>query len=331
MNFSVRMWGVRGSLPTPETPREKFESSKTLLTEFLEAQRSNMALSASHFLATKRFETVAGFGGNTSCMELRSKDKTLIIDGGSGLKNLGDYLLRENQTNTFHILMTHFHWDHLLGLPFFIPLYLQNKVVHFYAVQSELESCIKTVFSKPFHPVTFDQLGAEIHFHKLEPYEKQEIEGFEITPYLLDHPDPCFGFKIQAGGRVLSYCVDHEGVRKSEDELGKDAALFKGVNTLIYDAQYGLGEISKKMNWGHSTASIGIEVSMREQIEKVYFVHHDPSSTIENIFQLEQEAKKFHDIWLNLNVKNGVLAVNPPVTRRNTQWHFAHEGLLIEV
>ena len=331
MNFSVRMWGVRGSLTTPETPQEKFESSKTLLSEFLIAQKSDVTLVASQFLSSKRYESVAGFGGNTSCMELKSKDKTLIIDGGSGLKNLGDYLLRENQTNTYHILMTHFHWDHLSGLPFFIPLYLQNKVIHFYAVQEELETCIRTLFSKPFHPVAFEQLSAKIHFHKLDPYKQQIIENFKITPYMLDHPDPCYGFKIEADERVLSYCVDHEGVRKSEEELGKDADLFKGVHTLIYDAQYGLGEINKKMNWGHSTASIGIEVSMREQIENVYFVHHDPSSTIENIFQLEREAKKFHDIWLNLNIKNGKLAINPTLKQHETHWHFAYEGLLIAV
>lgn len=325
MSFRVKFWGVRGSLTTPMTPDELAAHVTALLQQYDIQKKLDPKKSVDSFLKELRNENVSGFGGHTSCVQLTSKGRILIIDGGSGIKNLGDLLITDHSVDEYHILMTHFHWDHVLGLPFFTPLYLRGKKINFYAVQPDLEKNIRKVFTKPFHPVAFQDLGAQINFHQIPLRRKCDVNGFDIEAYQLDHPDPCFGFKISSEGRTLSYCVDHEGVRKTPEQLEEDAALFSGAHTLVFDAQYSVDEIHKKQNWGHSTAAIGLQTAFRESIESVLFVHHDPSHQTEDILALEYETKKFERLWMETHSTDKGLA---PF---NVRWKFVQEGYETEV
>lgn len=318
-----KFWGVRGSLPTPENPQARYDNIMDLLKQFQASQHQRVTEFASQ-MPRAVFE---GFGGHTSCFEIQQASKKLIIDCGSGIKELGLEIMRgpaSSGQDEIHILMTHFHWDHLIGLPFFSPIFIPKNRIHFYAVQEELEQTIRLLFSKPFFPVPFENLGAEIYFHQLEPRQKTVINGFEVTPYQLDHPDPCWGFAIEKLGKKIAHCVDTEGVRISREDLAKDLPLYQSADLMIFDAQYTLLEVIEKMNWGHGVAGLGLDIAMREGIKNVAFVHHDPYAGIEKILEAVEQTKKYynHRIKESAELNLGLSPVN---------WFFARDGLSFEI
>ena len=223
-----------------------------------------------------------------------------------------------------HLLFTHFHWDHLIGLPFFTPFFVPGNQIHVYAVQAELKSVFETLFKKPYFPVSIEGLAASIHFHTLQPRKALAFKDIQVTPYQLDHPDPCWGYRFESDGRVLAYCVDTEANRTSRDELGPDLPLYQGVDVMIFDAQYTLMETIEKINWGHAAASLGLDIAMREGVKRVLFMHHDPASSDAKIFQAEAEARRYYQTQVRA-AKAGAPDLH------EVDWSFAHEGMEFDI
>ncbi len=299
----VKLWGVRGSLPRPETPARNLERLKGWLENFSQSKKT-----IEDFLKSQIYPQIAGFGGNTTCVEVRAGEDRLIVDAGSGLRELGGPLLATGLgkgKGEAHILMTHFHWDHLIGLPFFVPLFIPGNRIHIYAVQSELESVVRTMFKKPFFPVEFADLGAKIEFHLLAPRRKVRINGFDVTPYELDHPDPCWGYRVERFNRAYAHCVDTECTRQTAAELGPDLPLYQNADLMLFDAQYTLTEVVDKANWGHSVATFGLELALREKIKNVWFVHHDPYATDDKILQAARQAEDYYSSLVNEHSVSG--------------------------
>ena len=155
-----------------------------------------------------------------------------------------------------HILMTHFHWDHLIGLPFFSPLYQSEAEIHFYDVEGFAEEAMHTLFKKPFFPVPYKFLKSKIHFHQLKPRVVNEVNGFTVTPYKLQHPDPCWGYKVELNGKVYSHCVDNEGRKMSREDLGEELPIYQGVDLCYFDAQYSVSDFFDRPSWGLSLIHI---------------------------------------------------------------------------
>ena len=267
-------------------------------------------------------EIKGGFGGNTACIEVFKDDEHLIIDGGSGLRELGaDWMSKgfAKSGRDTHLFFTHFHWDHLIGLPFFSPIFMKGQTVHLYSVQPDLQDVIKTVFKKPFFPVPFEKLEGKIVFHKLEPRKKIQVQGFDITPYQLDHPDPCWGFRIERDGKVYAHCVDSEATRVTREDLGLDVALYENADLMLFDAQYTMMEAVEKMNWGHSAAPIGLDIALRENIKQVYFAHHDPGAGDEKIVDAERQTRDYLTAYTEQQRRAGKQV-------RSIDWGFAREG-----
>ena len=267
------------------------------------------------------------YGGNTPCVSVTSADQSIIIDGGSGIRQLGNELLKGpcgKGEGVVHILFTHFHWDHLIGLPFFAPLFIPGNTIHIYAVQPELKEVFATVFRKPYFPVPLEKLGAKIEYHRLAPRGTFELLGFSITPYQLDHPDPCWGYKIQNSGKTYSHCVDTEATRGSRELLGADLPLYQDVDLMLFDAQYTVKETVEKINWGHAAASFGLDIGMREGIKRIVFVHHDPAADDEKIDEAERQTRAYYNSQLKAARK-----LNGSVHEVN--WIFGYDGLEIEL
>ncbi len=318
--MKCKLWGVRGSLPRPETPANSFHRFKAVVTEAL--SRNLKVADLDGFLRQCGPVGVGGFGGHTSCFEVRQGETQLVIDCGSGLKELGMELLRGpcgKGQGVVHIYFTHFHWDHLIGLPFFIPIFIPGNQINFYAVHSDLERVVRTLFQKPFFPLDFNNLESDIRFHSLEPRKEYHLGGLSLTPYLLDHPDPCWGLKISDGTHSLAHCVDTEARRITEVELGPDAPLYKGIDLMIFDAQYSLLEVIDKIHWGHAVASLGLDIALREKIKQVLFVHHDPYATDEKIQEGIVQTRSYYNSLIEDHARKG----NPPF---EVQWQFAQEG-----
>jgi phosphoribosyl 1,2-cyclic phosphodiesterase len=318
--MKLKIWGSRGSIPSPLTPREVEQKVINNLQDFCNSPYfadKNLA----QFLSTRTLAFKSTFGGNTTCVEISHDTQSLIIDGGSGLRLKGIELMAGDcgkGKGEVHIYQTHFHWDHLMGIPFFIPLFVPGNNIHFYSVDPKLEEAIKLIFTKPYFPVPFTALGAKVHFHQLKPREKNIINGLEVTPYLLDHPDPCWGAKVSDGKKNYAHVVDNEGKRVKEAALGADFPLYQNIDLMYFDAQYGFSDMLKRVDWGHSSSFIGMDMAFREKIKKVIFTHHDPMAS---------------DLDLNRMLESNVAYYQSQISQQDHrfQWEFAYDGMEAEV
>ena len=322
--MKAKLWGVRGSLPTPHMPETIEARVKSAIQGFLRGgNKSEDQIDA--FVRTLPAAQFGGYGGNTACIEVSSNHHTAIIDAGSGIRKLGQQLMSGPLgmgRGEAHIFFTHFHWDHLIGLPFFVPIFIPGNTIHFYAVQPEMEECVKGMFQKPYFPVPFERLGAKLVFHQLEARKPHMLGDLQFTPYKLDHPDPCWGYKVVGGGKTFSYCMDTECTRTSREALGPDLPLYQGVDVMVFDAQYTVMEAAERIDWGHAAAPFGLDVAMREGIKKVYFVHHDPAASDERIADAESQTREYYQTLLE-----SARAAGKKV--HEVEWKFAHEGMLI--
>ena len=326
MSMQIKLWGVRGSLPSPLIPNEIEARVRETQTEFLRRGLKSPD-QIDEFLRSLPAHQFGGYGGNTACVEVTTKTQTILIDAGSGLRRAGDLLLNGplgRGQGEAHIFFTHFHWDHIVGLPFFTPIFIPGNRIHFYAVQEDLEENIRAVFRKPTFPVPFEKLGASLHFHRLEPRQTFQRGDLQMTPYRLDHPDPCWGYKIQCEGKTFAYCVDTEATRASQEDLAEDLPLYQGVDAMVFDAQYTILDAAERVDWGHAAAAFGLDIAMREGIKRVYFVHHDPAADDKRVFEAEQQARDYYQSRLQA-------AKTPGSKLQPVEWEFAQEGTLIHL
>lgn len=326
MSMNIKYWGVRGSLPSAPPPLDQVYHLEGMLRSFFTSGYRDPS-QISKYISSMEVPQIAGYGVATTCVEVASARSQIIIDGGSGIRNLSEKIMSGTVgrgKGPFHIFMTHFHWDHIIGLPFFTPHFVPGIHIHYYAVQSELEQLIRGLFRKPYFPVPFEALGAKIHFHILEPRKSIQVDDFKITPYLLDHPDPCWGYKVESGGKTYAHCVDTEGTRVTREELGLDLPLYQGADLMYFDAQYTFPELAEKANWGHSAAQVGLDIAFRENIKTVLFAHHDPGAGIQQVLDLKRQTREYYNWRAQEATSNNEKLFD-------VSWDFAHEGLEIKL
>lgn len=318
MVMQIKFWGVRGSLPSAQTTLEQVQHFDHLMNLFFDSGFSKKS-EINNFIKNHSAAEIGGFGSSTTCVEIRAKDRSVIIDGGSGLKYLSDELFKSGRIKTeneFHIFMSHFHFDHIIGIPFFAPHFMADKKIHYYSVLPNTEEIVRSLFTKPVFPVTYEQLQAKIEFHQIENYQPMQINEFKITPYKLDHPDPCSGFRVEKSGKVYAHAVDHEVARRTREQLGPDAALFENTDLLYIDAQYEESEIASKKGWGHGTCERGFEVANVFGAKNILFAHHEPASSLAETLQRKKQASDFF---------------TKKYPHSKLKWDFAYEGQLVEL
>ncbi len=322
MGLTIKLNGVRGSLPTPLKPKKVEERVRKLITEFSESGQE-----VESFLQSLKIKDFGGYGGNTACLDVQTEEYQIIIDAGSGIRELGEKLLAGpcgKGQGSVDLLFTHFHWDHLVGLPFFIPLFIPGNTINIYSVQPGLEDMFRHMFQKPYFPVPYERLGANIEYHQLKARAPKMFGDIQITPYQLDHPDPCWGYKIENSGKAVSYCVDTECTRASKVDLGSDLPLYQDIDLMIFDAQYTFSEAMEKIDWGHASAPVGLDIALREGIKRVLFVHHDPAASDEKIAEAEEQTRNYYRACINEGQRNKL-----PISE--VDWEFGYEGMEIKL
>jgi phosphoribosyl 1,2-cyclic phosphodiesterase/GAF domain-containing protein len=247
----VRFWGTRGSLPKPGP-------------------------------GTIRY------GGNTSCVEVRSAAGTLVvIDCGTGAHDLGQMLMAEPiQPVRGHLLISHTHWDHIQGIPFFQPLFVPDNEWDIYAPHSLSQSIRDTLAGQmqyTYFPVTLEALGAEIKYHDLVEGVFQ-VGDITVRSRYLNHPALTLGYRLEADGVAVVYACDHEPFshQPSTDKTGvseqdrRHADFLRGADLVIHDAQYTATEYANKIGWGHSTAEFAVDICNTVGVKQLALTHHDP-------------------------------------------------------
>ena len=325
MRFQIKFWGVRGSIPISPQPNDIRAHFKRLMYQFFNSPFARNQDGVDKFLATLSPVESYGFGGETSCVQMIGDHHDLLIDAGSGLRCYGEWLKKKQSIpEEFHLLVTHFHWDHLLGLPFFFPVFNPRFRIHIYSPEADLEQLIAIKFKKPFFPVPFEVVRKQMIFHHLPPRQATQICEWSVTPYLLDHPDTCWGYKISKGHLTYSHCVDTEARRTSSDDLGQDLPLYQNTHLMYFDAQYSLPELVEKSNWGHSAAQIGLDLAMRERIPFVIFGHHDPGANYMQLKRIQKEIRRYQ-YWKTQSAKNNRSEVFM------VRWRFAYDGMVVDL
>ena len=238
----------------------------------------------------------ARYGGNTSCVEIRGVDDTvLILDAGTGIRRLGMTL--PPSVRRLDILLTHLHMDHLQGLGFFAPLYNPAIEVHIWGPASptlSLEKRLMRYLSPPLFPVRLRELPCRLFLHEV-PCGDFDIGEFHISSALICHPGPTVGYRITTARATLAYLTDHEptlGIPRFPlaSEWTSGYALAADVNLLIHDAQYNNKEYTNCVGWGHSTIQDAIAFAALAAAKHLVLFHHDPTHTDEDLDRLTAEA-----------------------------------------
>lgn len=254
--------------------------------------------------------TTLRYGGNTSCVELRTEAGTLIvIDCGTGAHGLGADLLARSpdEPSRGHLLISHTHWDHIQGLPFFAPLFRPESHWHVYGPRglgSSLSETLAGQMEYSYFPVTLEQLSANVEYHDLVE-GSFEIDDVRITTHYLNHPALTLGYRIEADGAVVVYASDHEPHRRDLAQGGDvgssrqdraHASFFAEADLLIHDAQYLASEYSTRVGWGHSTVEYVVDAARYAEVARLALYHHDPSRTDAQVEEIEHLARAHAEV-----------------------------------
>lgn len=273
----VRFWGVRGSIPVPGL-------------------------------------NTAVYGGNTSCIEIKNQDGIFVIDAGSGIRALGDKIKQSNQNFEIYLFLTHTHWDHIQGLPFFSPIfdYRYKIMIHGPSMLGKLRNMISGQMGYIYFPVKMDDLASYLEFRELET-ETFKIGNTKISTIYIYHPTACLGYSFESEGKKVVTLFDFEVDVSSSEILAGDIFpqmlriagreniptddkildFAKDADLLIIDAQYTKVEYQTKRGWGHSSIPSAINFGIKSKAKKIILFHLDPSRKDEDMMLIEHYIENY--------------------------------------
>ena len=282
--MKIRLWGVRGSIPCPGP-------------------------------------TTVTYGGNTACVELRfgDEDRLFIIDAGSGIRALGNFMMQHDLPKgpiETSIFLTHTHWDHIMGFPFFTPIFIPTSKLKIYGPvtyeDEGLDQIVGSQLSYRYFPVKHSELAADITYYPLKELSMDLGDGITLTTKYLNHPILCLGYRFEHEGKVFCTAYDTEPFRNvfptdpedpgydpvaaeegdiaAKEENEKVLRFFEGADLVLHDTQYTYEEyLDSKLGWGHTPFELAINNAHKADVKKLLLFHHDPMRTDKQLSLLEEQ------------------------------------------
>lgn len=267
--MKIKFWGTRGSIPVP--------GSKTI-----------------------------EFGGNTSCVQVISDDEFIILDAGTGIRELGNDLLQKYSCRDIHLLVTHTHWDHIQGLPFFRPLYSEKCKLKIYSENKfgySVAKVFETQWDPNYFPVTSEIFNDKVEYIKISDLEAMDINGFKVSYIETHHSAGTLAYRIEKDGKSLVYMTDNELNYNAKNNLptpdeilknNKDQIDFiQNADVLIHDSMYQIEDYGDKIGWGHSNNFSSAIFATLGNVKKLLLFHYDPDYTDNKIKDIVRETKVF--------------------------------------
>ncbi len=295
----VRFWGTRGSLPVALTAPQVRDKLIRALTGAI-GRKLDTQEQVRAYVDGLDFATTGTFGGHSPCVQVElGGDEFLLCDMGSGLRPFGQSALKQRQGRpaTYHILVSHTHWDHIMGFPFFTPAYIPGNRVRLYGCHANLEAAMRRQQEPPSFPVTLDVMRAKIEFVRLEPGRGYDIAGCRVTPKIQHHAGDSYGYRVERAGKCAVYTTDTE--HKMDDLVQTQAFVefFHEADLVIFDSMYSLADaMSVKEDWGHSSNVIGVELCQLARARRLCLFHHEPVFGDEQLAALLEETRRFEQI-----------------------------------
>ncbi len=296
----IHFWGTRGSLPAPLCSDEV----QRKVRRALEASRGHDLSSPQaldKFIDELPFSTRSTYGGDTSCVQvILDHPEIVLFDAGSGLRDFSGHFIARNgkKPTTFHIFISHLHWDHLQGFPFFGPAYMPGNTIIFHGCHPNIEAALRGQMSVPFFPYSFDQLPAKMVFDIKPVGEPFDVAGCRITTLEQNHPGKSYGYRVERDGKVFVYSTDSEHKASAYQQDYPFVAFFKDADLLVFDAMYSLADATfAKADWGHSSNVMAVELAARARVKKLVLFHHDPTNDDERLDEFLYNTRMYGEIY----------------------------------
>ena len=295
----VRFWGTRGSLPLdcpPSLIRRKLvgallQARGRAFTDRLEAERFIDFELAPEF--------GPGFGGATPCVEVAGGDsvqEVILLDAGSGLAEFGRRWkndARSSRPAVFHIVLSHLHWDHIQGFPFFQPGYEAGNKIVVHSCHPKVEAALSSQMDAPFFPVPLSSFRAGMEFRVHEPETDFSINGIKVSSIRQSHPGVSYGYRLEYDGKSLVYSTDAEHAVIDPNAAAPFVKFFNGVDLLIFEAMFTRDEVTyEKAGWGHASNLDAVELAALAKVKRIALFHHDPASDDDRLASFEGDARK---------------------------------------
>jgi len=296
----VRFWGTRGSIPVALTAADIRDKVAQAL--FRAEGRRFESVGEAYAFAREHldFSLSHTFGGHSPCVELEcGGEEYFVCDLGSGARPFGAHVLarQAGKPATVNVFMSHVHWDHIMGFPFFGPAYVPGTHIRIHGCHEVVEHAFRLQQAPPCFPVEFSQLAADIEFVKLTPGRTHEIAGVRVTPAQQMHSGESFGYRFETGGKSVVYTTDSEHKLENRAQTERFVRFFHEADIVIFDAMYSLADaISVKADWGHSSNIIGVELCQMARARHLVLFHHEPAYDDAAIEGVLRETRRFEQL-----------------------------------
>ncbi len=291
--MNITFWGVRGSLPAAITPG----SLRARLRHLIDAARTGDSpeKTADALLEHLPAALVDTVGGDTSCVTVGVGSRTIVFDAGTGMRRFGLSLMDGpcgRGEGRIDLFLSHTHWDHIMGLPFFAPVHTPGNEITVHSPVPQLKTRLARLFQPDHFPVPWEVVEPALRIAPMAENEPLNLGSAKVRALRTPHPGDSYAFRVEEGDAVFVYATDVEWGLNPPYPEETYYEFFRGADLLVFDSQYTEEEAARKQGWGHSTPTIAVDVALRSGVKRLALFHHEPAHDDANIEAIAERARE---------------------------------------